>query len=299
MDSYAQCVRASEQVAWTLEETLPADASLNVDVPFMPWGMCASIPDSKFSAEHRLTLNQIYGNSYLNLFAVLETYIAADAANRAIASQFGNDNAFRAFLRFADEEVKHRMLFTRFRELFARTFPSRCEVLRNALEIANTILCRSPAAITLVTLHFELITQAHYTSYVQADAIDPLFAKMLHNHWLEESQHVKLDILELGRIAPFLTEKTRHQALVDYREILHGFSQLLRIQSELDADSMVRAHGNDLKRVRDETIDYQHQTYLKSLLQMGLGHPRQQAILTGQFACDPAWIVSLEQEIMS
>ena len=48
----------------------------------------------------------------------------------------------------------------------------------------------------------EWMTQAHYLGSVRDDGdIDPLFKSLLKHHWIEESQHAKLDTLIVDALA--------------------------------------------------------------------------------------------------
>ena len=72
-------------------------------------------------------------------------------------------------------------------------------MLGAAAEVAGVILSKSPIAVMLVTCHLELMTLQHYTECVREDdAVDPLFQRLLKCHRLEESQHARIDALELA-----------------------------------------------------------------------------------------------------
>jgi hypothetical protein len=60
----------------------------------------------------------------------------------------------------------------------------------------------------LLLTAFEFGTQRHYVESVQAGnggGSDPLYVDVLKAHWIEESQHVKLDVLETARLAAGMT----------------------------------------------------------------------------------------------
>src|SRR5262245_53788938 len=118
---YGSCVRASEKVSWKVDEVFPQAAKLDFARRFLPEAMVGT-GLGFLSAEERLKLNQITGNSYLYLFYFVEEYIIASVVQHANAEMFGDQTALRALLRFADEEVKHQQLFMRFREAFERDF---------------------------------------------------------------------------------------------------------------------------------------------------------------------------------
>src|SRR6201999_4533087 len=112
-------------------------------------------------------------------------YILATVMQHAQAEMFGDHDAVRALVRFAEEEAKHQMLFWRFREAFDRGVGAPCGVLGGAGEVASAILKNGPIAIMIITCHIELMTLDHYTECVRDDGrVDPFFAKLLHAHWL-------------------------------------------------------------------------------------------------------------------
>lgn len=275
---YSTCLRLSERVSWLIDDVLPDGSHLDFQRRFMPEALTGTGTLDFLAAPERLKLNQIFGNSYLNLFEFVEEYIAADVAQHAIAAQFGDDDAFRALLRFADEEVKHRTLFTRFGRLFAANFGSPCDVLQSAQEVAQVILSKNPLAITLTTLHLELITQQHYTHHVRErtdeEQLDPLFARLLRFHWIEEAQHAKLDVLEIEKMMEFGDEQVVDGAMSDYVGIVGAFDGLLGQQAEMDAGSLERAVGRALNGHRDQVIGAMHQAYRRAFLLMGIEHPQ-------------------------
>ena len=66
------------------------------------------------------------------------------------------------------------------------------------------ILDHSPARRLPATLQIEWMTQKHYLESVKdnaAEGLDPLFCSLLKHHWIEESQHAKLDTLVVDEIA--------------------------------------------------------------------------------------------------
>ena len=60
----------------------------------------------------------------------------------------------------------------------------------------------------LLLMALEFGTQRHYVESVQAGnggGSDPLYTDVLKAHWIEESQHVKLDVLEIAHLAAGMT----------------------------------------------------------------------------------------------
>lgn len=238
---YATCVRNSEKSCWIIDEVMPPDTRLDFSRPFLPEKLMPSQGLDFLSTQERLWLNQISGNAYLNLFAFVEEYILVTVVQHAQAEMFGDHDAIRALVRFADEEVKHQRLFQRYRAAFDRDFGAAPEVLESAAEVAQVILSKSPIAVMLITLHIELMTQHHYTECVKDNReMDPLFASILKHHWLEESQHAKIDALELAKLVTTAPPSAIDQAFDDYLEILGAFDGLLAQQAEMDVRSLGR-----------------------------------------------------------
>lgn len=271
---YESCVKNSEKAAWKLDDVMPEGTRLDFTRPFLPEKLAPSASLACLSSQERLVLNHITSNSYLNLFGFVEEYILAMAVKHAHAELFGDHDAIRALARFADEEVKHQALFKRYRAAFDRDFGHECEVLDNAADIAGVILSKSPLAVVTVTLHLELMTQDHYTSSVRdAQGLDPFFSKLLKHHWIEESQHARIDALELDKMADASSEDVRARAFADYLEIGGAFDGLLKTQAEMDVRSLARALGRTFSP--DEVTQIaasQHAGYRYTFLVAGMRH---------------------------
>lgn len=271
---YESCIRASEKVAWKLDDVFPADMKLDYGLRFLPDAITGTERLSFLSADEKLKLNQITGNSYLYLFYFVEEYIIASVVKHANAEMFGDPAALRALLRFADEEVKHQLLFMRFREAFDRGFHVPCDVIDGPQAVAEVILGKTPMAVLLTTLHLELVTQQHYVEGFrdgEAKGLDPFFASLLKNHWLEESQHAKIDALELAKLARDAMPAMIETAVDDYLFILRAFAGLLAQQGSLDVTSLERATGRTYSEDERKAIaEAQTHAYRHALIVMGI-----------------------------
>ncbi len=93
----------------------------------------------------------------------------------------------------------------------------------------------SPIGVLIVTLHIELMTQQHYLEGVKDnESLDPFFASLLKHHWMEESQHARIDALELNKLArenPAGVDK----GVGEYLGILSAMDGLLKAQAGLDS----------------------------------------------------------------
>lgn len=269
---YATCVRSSEKVSWKVDDVMPPESRLDFQRPFLPTKLAGRDRLEFLSELEERRLNQISGNAYLNLFGFVEEFILAMVVQLAHAELFGDHDALRALTRFADEEAKHQQLFHRYIEAFKRDFGYPCEVLGSAAEVASVVLGKSPVGVLLTTLHIELMTQAHYVECVRDSSdIDPFFARLLHKHWLEESQHARIDALELDKLASASSPEALEQGLVDYLAILDAFDGLLRQQAEMDARGLVGALGRTFTPAQtDRLIASQHAGYRRTFLTYGM-----------------------------
>lgn len=274
---YRTCIQNSEKVAWRISDILHEGAKLDFSRKFLPEALSGAESLSFLSPKEKLALNHIRGNSYLYLFRFVEEYIIAMVVQHIDAEIFGDEYSLRALLRFAEEEVKHQQLFKKFGEIFERDFGTPCGVAGSPEEVAGFIMQKSPMAVVLMTLHIELFTQHHYTASVRdndSEGLDPLFKSMLKHHWLEESQHAKLDALELAKLANDSTQDSCDRAVNDYMDILKAFDGLLLGQVELDIESLKSSTGRSLNAAeREEFIKHQHRSYRYVFLVLGMTNP--------------------------
>jgi hypothetical protein len=142
-------------------------------------------------------------------------------------------------------------------------------------------------AVTLVTLHLELVTQQHYVEGFregEKEGLDPFFASLLKHHWMEEAQHAKIDALELKKLATGATAAQIEKAIDDYLGIAEAFAGLLGQQGELDAGSLARATGRTFTEAEHKAIAAaQADAYRRTLLLMGVQNAAFQRYL-GQFS---------------
>lgn len=269
---YASCIRGSEKVAWKLDVVMPPETKIDFSRPFLPEGLFSVERLTCLTPTQRLTLNQISGNSYLNLFAFVEEYITAMALQHAQAELFGDHVAVRALSRFAEEEAKHQQLFWRYCSTFQRDFGHKCHLLEAASEVAGVILGKSPLAVTLITLHLELMTQAHYTESVRGNQqLDPLFCDLLRHHWMEESQHARLDALELDKLLDAANPEQIATCFDDYLGLIDAFDGLLVAQAKLDVQTLSEALGQTFSEEDSAAIvQSQHRAYRNTFLVSGM-----------------------------
>ncbi len=273
--SYQTALAASERIGWRVEDLIGGDKKLDFDKPFMPESLAQVKQLSFLTAEEQLTLNQIRGHEYLSMFGLVEEFILPYVVDHARPQLSGDDYRVRALLQFAGEEAKHIHLFKRFKQEFEEGFGSKCEFIGPAEDVKRFVLSHSPLGAGIAILHIEWITLRHYIEGVRdSQDLDPQFKSLLKHHWLEESQHTKLDTLMVEEIVARSTAKEIDQAFQEYGEIGAFIDQGIGQQAEFDVESFVQATGRNLSKgereqVKDAVLKGMRWTYLGT----GMTHP--------------------------
>lgn len=272
---YENIISASERANWALDEVIPASQGLDFTKKFLPEALVGAAQLDFLTAPEKLKLNQVRGNAYAHLFQFVEEYIVATCVQHASAEVFGEEQNLRAMLRFAEEEVKHQLLFKRFLAAFAKSFGTPCEGIPSQEAVAGVILGKSPMAVMAITLHLEVMTQQHYVQCVaDSNDIDPTFKKMLKSHWAEESQHAKLDALTLRKLAKTSTPEQRKTAVKDYCDLIDALTGLLGQQAELDVKSLEKALGRTFSaEQRNTLLASQNRSYRQTFVNWGITNP--------------------------
>jgi hypothetical protein len=181
----------------------------------------------------------------------------------------------RSLLGFAAEEAKHIHLFRRFREEFERDFGSTCDEIGPPDAVAKAVLAHQPLGVALAILQIEWMTLKHWTDAVQDNQrLDPQFKSLLKHHWMEESQHAKLDTLLVESLSSAKDGAAIDGAVDEYLEIGGMIDGALAQQVEFDIENLARATGRKLSKSERETftatqLQGQRWTYLGS----GMTHP--------------------------
>jgi len=272
--TFDAALEASDRVNWRVEDLIGGNKRLDFSKSFLPESLARVEPLDFLSPASRLTLNQIRGHDYLYIFGLVEEFILPFVLDHARPLLRGNDARVRAFLNFASEEAKHIDLFKRFRSDFLVSFGSDCEVIGPPEAIAQAILSKHPLAVALVILHIEWMTQRHYLdSVAENNTLDPQFKSLLKHHWMEESQHAKLDTLMVRAISEASSEKERAAAIEGYLEIGGMLDGGLMQQVQFDIESLKRATGQTFTREEsDRILEVQRQATRWTFLGSGMSH---------------------------
>jgi hypothetical protein len=280
--TYSETLAHAGRVAWRLEDVLRDEDRLDFSAPFLPDSLADTASVAALTQAERRSLNQLRGYSYLCLFGLVEEFILPFLLDHARSRIDGEDAEIRALLQFAGEEAKHIELFRRFAQAFERQSSFRPGIIGPGRDIADAVLEHSQLGVALVVLHIEWMTQRHYVDSVKSEtAIDPLFKRLLHHHWLEEAQHAKLDTLIVHKIASQLRSAEIQQGLHDYERILRLFTSGLERQAELDLEMLERVIARELPTAaRAELLSAQRRSYHSVFIASGTNHPNFRRTLT-------------------
>ncbi|HYO93501.1 MAG TPA: hypothetical protein VER33_03270 [Polyangiaceae bacterium] len=277
-NKYEAALRISERVTWNLNDVLPEDAKLDFGQPFLPEALVGARGLEFLSDPERRTLNQIRAHGYLCAFGLIEEFILPFVLERLQARVDGEMSETRALLAFAGEEAKHIELFRRFRRVFERGFAHRCEVIGPASAIREHVLGHSQLGVGLLVLHIEWLTQHHYLAMVRNEGgLEPSFRKLLHEHWVEECQHARIDGWIVEAVAAAASEEERARAFADYVKLLSFLDQGLSQQVDLDLDAFERAARPLRAEERVQFRAAQWQSQRRTFLGLGVAHPRLRA----------------------
>jgi hypothetical protein len=279
---YGTTHRQALQVNWQVEDIIGGEKTLDFRKSFLPEVWVDADALDFLSEKEKLLVNHIRSHSYLYLFGFVEEYIVPFVVGHVQGRiHKAATEELRALLHFAEEEVKHIELFHRFGQEFRRGFGSTCDVLGSPETVAAAILSKSPLGAGLSILHIELMTLSHYVSSVRDRVdIDPQFSSLLRHHWLEESQHAKLDTMIVDAIAQPLNEREIQEGIDDYLAIGGMLDGGLAAQMEMDLTSFTRATGRTLSE--DEAKCYrevQQRSYRKTFLTSAMRQSQFQSIL--------------------
>jgi hypothetical protein len=273
--TYEKALNSAQKANWKLEDVLRPEDRLDFTRPFMPESLARVEAAPSLSRDERLTLNQIRGHAYLSIFGLVEEFILPFVLDHARPELAADDWRTRALLQFAGEEAKHIQLFKRFRTAFEAGFGQSCGVIGPPEAVAAHVLSHDPLGVALVILHIEWMTQRHYLDSVRGDeGLDPLFKRLLKQHWMEEAQHARLDTLMVEAIAAGRSEAEIERGVDAYLAIGGFLDQGLLQQVDLDLDALERSIGRTLGDAERAGLRAsQHQANRWTYLGSGMSHP--------------------------
>jgi P-aminobenzoate N-oxygenase AurF len=225
--SYAECLERSYQVNWKIGDVI-GGRHFDATRRWLPLRLSGAARVSCLTPAEKVKLTQVEMGAYAHLFAFVEEFIAPTMV--ALARDFAVDGreAFDALTNFAAEEVKHMTLFREIRTSVAGTVGFPLALLPGAPAVAKMVLGKHTGAVLLLTAAIEWFTQLHYVScFADDEALDPFTKDIFRAHWLEESQHARMDHLETLRAFAGLGAEETDRALDDLVELVGGLDDLL------------------------------------------------------------------------
>jgi hypothetical protein len=277
--NYEATLASSLRAQWQLDDVLRDDQDLDFSRNFLPESLARTGAIEGLNAFEQKTLNQIAAHEYLCMFGVVEEFILPFLLDHARPHLLEDDWRVRALLNFASEEAKHIHLFKRFHAAFVRGFPVEVQMIGPSKAIGEKILSHDPLAVGLVILMIEWMTQQHYLGSIKDNGdLDPLFKSLLKNHWIEESQHAKLDTLIVDALAEGRSEAEIDKAIDDVFAIAEFLDGGLKAQAAFNLDALEEVIGRKLEN-RAEIEAQQHQAARWTFIGSGLVHERFMATL--------------------
>ena len=273
---YESTAATSERVAWRLDDLLDASTRFDFTRPLLPESLVRSAEIGFLDSRERLVLNHIRSHGYLCLFALVEEFILPYVLDQARGRLTSSSGEVRSLLQFAAEEAKHIELFRRFRAAFEKQFGHQLETLGPPEAVAGHVLEHSELGVALLILHIEWMTQRHYVDSVRADTeLDDSFRNLLKHHWIEESQHARIDTWIVERLAAEHGEARRAQAITDYLGLCEFLDAGLQAQVAFDREGLQRVLGRCFSVQEGESfMKLQRQAQRRTFLGAGITHRR-------------------------
>jgi hypothetical protein len=278
---YRDTLLASEKVNWNIDDIIGGDRKLDFSKRFMPEALARVDTLEFLNDDEKRVLNQIRGFAYLSIFGIVEEFIVPFVLDHVRPALNEDDYRVRAYLHFAEEEVKHIQLFKRFSDEFKAGFATECKIIGPASEVGKAVLAHDPLSVALAILMIEWMTQAHYLDSMKGDAnLDPQFKSLLKNHWIEEAQHAKLDTRMVESLADGLSEEQISAAMDGFLSIGGFLDEGLKQQTEFDLEALETATGRVFSvEEREEFITKQLQANRWTYIGSGMVHPKFQQML--------------------
>jgi hypothetical protein len=272
--SYAECLQNSYRVNWKIGDVVDG-RHFDVARRWLPTQLSAADSVTSLSEEEKRKLSHVEMGAYAHLFGFLEEFIAPKMLGLAQDFQLENRDAFDALTNFAAEEIKHMALFRELRGRIDAALGFPLTLLPGAKDVARVVLSKANAAVLLFTDAGEWMTLMHYHScFKDNEALDPFTRHIFKAHWLEESQHARMDHLETLRAFEGMSDHDRQVAIEDLIELFGAADGLLQKQSELDVENFERYLGRSLaaeqrKEVYARVLQAKRYTFIES----GVRHP--------------------------
>jgi hypothetical protein len=236
--SYAECLQNSYRVNWKIADVI-GGRHFDTARAWLPARLSGAGRIGCLTPAEKVKLTQVEMGSYAHLFGYVEEFIAPKMLSLAQDFEIDGREAFDALTNFAAEEVKHMNLFRAVRSSVDASLGFPLALLPDAGSVARVVLSKHTGAVLLLTAAIEWFTQLHYLSCFDPDeSLDPFTRHIFKSHWLEESQHARMDHLETLRAFRSMSETEKDQAIDDLIELVGAVDGLLQSQARLDVDNL-------------------------------------------------------------
>ncbi|MGH7365032.1 MAG: diiron oxygenase [Candidatus Rokuibacteriota bacterium] len=277
--SYAECLQNSYRVNWKIGDVI-GDRRFDPARRWLPSRLSGAARVTCLTAAEKMTLNQVEMGAYAHLFGYVEEFIAPRMVGLARDFELDDREAFDALTNFAAEEIKHMTLFREVRAAVDDALGRPLALLAGARDVARVVLAKNTGAMLLLTAAIEWFTQLHYlTCFKDDQSLDPFTRHIFKAHWLEESQHARIDHLETLRAFRGMTGVEKDRAIDDLIDLVGAVDGLLRTQADLDVENLQRAIGRSLGQAEQQEVlasvlAAKRYTFLES----GVTHPNFQEL---------------------
>jgi hypothetical protein len=142
------------------------------------------------------------------------------------------------------------------------------------------VLSKHTGAVLLLTAVIEWFVQLHYlTCFKDDDTLDPFSKHIFKSHWLEESQHARMDHLETLRAFRGMTDMEKDQAIDDLITLVGAVDGLLQTQARLDVENLQQVLGRTLgKGEQQEVLASVLAAKRYTFIESGVTHPNFQEL---------------------
>jgi hypothetical protein len=273
--SYAKCLQNAYQVNWTIDDLLHG-RSFDTGRRWLPPELSAAAAISCLTEQEKRKLTHVEMGAYAHLFGYVEEFIAPTMTHRSHDFEVDNREAFDALANFVAEEVKHMNMFRRVRELVDQTVGFELKLLGGVQDVARFVMSKNIGAVLLLIDAIEWFTQRHYVSAFKTDQdLDPLTMRIFKAHWLEESQHARIDHMEALRAFDAMDTAEKDLAVSDLIELVGAVDGLLQTQTGYDIENLERYLGRIFNKEQKAEI-YAAELTVKRwvFIYSGVTHPK-------------------------
>ena len=277
--SYADCLQNSYRVNWKISDVVDGH-QFDPSRRWLPARLSGADAITSLSAAEKTRLSHVEMGAYAHLFGYVEEFIAPKMVTLARDFEIDHRDAFDALTNFAAEEVKHMNLFRELRGRIDAAVGFPLALLPGRKEVARVVLSKQTGAVLLLTAAIEWFTQLHYLMcFKDDDTLDPFTRHIFKCHWLEESQHARMDHLETLRAFTGMGDAEKDMAMDDLIALVGAVDGLLQQQAQLDVENLLRYLDRPLgpsaqQEVYARVLDAKRYTFIES----GVTHPNFQEL---------------------